>query len=266
MEGEHQMQPESSLAPAGARQLAWIRQIVEAARHDGRIHFADATWHLPLIAVLAMPGALALIDWVAWSKVDMPPVLLALPPVVLGSVVIAVIAQRGVHIRRLSGYQQAAVVIAAVIAGLLVGLALLAWSALKICRLVTRGVLRIVLHADGPDAGQIWWAEVPFDGGADELGRLGKERPVLVVKMLGTFKARYVVAEFTSQEKRRGQDGYVEVAPIAKTKDTNFLNVNDTKVLPKQSFSRSAETSLPRGARRQILRTARKELSTRYRF
>lgn len=241
-------------------------EAIEAAIDDGETWLEGAKWHLVLVAILAVPAALAIVDWIVWGSFEASPLHLALPAVILAVVVVVAMVFRGRSVRALTLGQQAVIVVGATVLGLGLGLLMLVWFHLKIALFFLRGLVRFILHGGGPQVGQIWWADVPYDGGTDDQGRNRKERPVLVLKMRGTLRPRYVVAQFTSQSKRRGQPGYLEVPAVTASKGASFLNTRDPKVLKKRDFVRSAEDTVPKQVRRQILQTARSGFATGYRL
>lgn len=98
----------------------------------------------------------------------------------------------------------------------------------------------------GPKPGEIWWAWVAYSNGVDEYGNTGKERPVFVmwVSREKFGKRWYTVAPITSQVKRRGQPGYLEIsrrrwnrAGIFRA-GVSFLNFGDLRKLTRANFTK----------------------------
>lgn len=92
-------------------------------------------------------------------------------------------------------------------------------------------------RAGAPRAGEVWFAEVPFEDGSGS-----KDRPVLV---LSTAGRSYDVARFTSQDKSGRRDHVRVPQGIPGLPSASWLNLRPT-TLPRSAFRR--RTGTPGGA------------------
>ncbi|WP_235523340.1 type II toxin-antitoxin system PemK/MazF family toxin [Cellulomonas sp. Root485] len=105
---------------------------------------------------------------------------------------------------------------------------------------MTVGVLAVLLlvlvllgrrrpRAGGPQAGDVWFAEVPFEDGSGS-----KDRPVLVLSASGRSCE---VARFTSQDKNGRRDHVRVPQGVPGLPKASWLNLRPTS-LPRSAFRR----------------------------
>lgn len=92
-------------------------------------------------------------------------------------------------------------------------------------------------RAGAPRAGEVWFAEVPFEDGTGS-----KDRPVLVLSATGRS---YEVARFTSQDKFGRRDHVRVPQGIPGLPRASWLDLRPTR-LPRSAFRR--RTGAPGGA------------------